>query len=337
MSNSGFKSIIKTFARPLVMAGLIFASALLVLAPLDSSAARLGGGGNAGRQSSNVTSQKAPAATTATQKTAAPTATSTAANTPAKSGASKWLGPLAGIAAGLGIGMLLSHLGLGGAMGDMLTMILLALVVFFAVRMLLRAFTGGTQKTANQAAGGLAGAYPQAAPATPAPVWRQAPDPAALQPASTMPSAGFGAAPGAAATVPAAAVEPNWFIPSDFDVPSFLHEAKNHFVAIQKVWDTGDITQLRNFLTDDLIHALQGQFDGRQGVNNTEVVLLNAEMLGMEKVSDGHLASVRFSGMLREQPQTEAFRFEEVWNLFKPEQGGWLLAGIQQIPVNLAS
>lgn len=65
--------------------------------------------------------------------------------------------------------------------------------------------------------------------------------------------------------------------------------------------------------------------------------MLNAELLGMEKVTDGHLASVRFSGMLREKPQTEAFRFEEIWNLFKSEQGGWMLAGIQQIPVELAS
>ncbi|MCY1312102.1 hypothetical protein D9M70_624940 [compost metagenome] len=71
--------------------------------------------------------------------------------------------------------------------------------------------------------------------------------------------------------------------------------------------------------------------------NKTEVVLLNAELLGIETVSDGHLASVRFSGMLREAPGTEAFRFEEVWNLFKPASGGWLLAGIQQIPVDYAS
>jgi hypothetical protein len=41
--------------------------------------------------------------------------------------------------------------------------------------------------------------------------------------------------------------------------------------------------------------------------------------------------------MLREQVGAEAFRFEEVWNLFKPEQGGWLLAGIQQVPVSQAS
>ena len=72
----------------------------------------------------------------------------------------------------------------------------------------------------------------------------------------------------------------------------------------------------------------------RQSDNVTEVVLLNAELLGIEKVADGHLASVRYSGMLREEPGTDAFRFEEVWNLFKADGAGWLLAGIQQIPVD---
>jgi predicted lipid-binding transport protein (Tim44 family) len=339
MSTTGFKSFLRTLSRPFLAASLVAISALMALAPVNSDAARLGGGSSSGRQSTNVTSQKAPAQTTTTQKSTAPTQTNTA-TPPAKTGASKWLGPLAGIAAGLGIGMLLSHLGLGGAMGDLLTMALLAMVVFFAIRMLLRMFaSGGAQRSANPT-GELANAYPQASPSSAAgqpSVWRQTQDPATQAPTGLAGNQGFGASPAPAGVVPAAPPAPNWFIAADFDVPGFLHEAKNHFVAIQKVWDSGDISQLKNFLTDDLIHALQGQFDSRQGVNNTEVVLLNAELLGIEKVSDGHLASVRFSGMLREQPQTEAFRFEEVWNLFKPEQGGWLLAGIQQIPVDLAS
>ena len=41
--------------------------------------------------------------------------------------------------------------------------------------------------------------------------------------------------------------------------------------------------------------------------------------------------------MLREEKDAEAFRFEEVWNLYKADGQGWLLAGIQQIPVEYAS
>ena len=65
--------------------------------------------------------------------------------------------------------------------------------------------------------------------------------------------------------------------------------------------------------------------------------MLNAELMGIEAVAGGHLASVRYSGMLRESSQAEAFRFEEVWNLYKADNAGWLLAGIQQIPVENAS
>ena len=97
---------------------------------------------------------------------------------------------------------------------------------------------------------------------------------------------------------------------------------------------TGDVAYaatdtLGNFAAMSCQHAIAL---GRYAGNNVA-----AELLGVESGSVDQLASVRFSGMLREQVGAEAFRFEEVWNLFKPEQGGWLLAGIQQIPVTQAS
>lgn len=319
----------RKFSRFAAGALIVVSGLSLTAVTTDADAARAGSGGNAGRQSSNVTSQRPAATPGVTQKSATPAAApaagaaAPAAAAAAKSGASRWLGPLAGIAAGLGIGALLSHFGLGGAMGDILTMVLLGVAVFFAISFLLRMFRGSSAPAALQGAG-AAGATPP-----PAAVMRESAQP---QAASTRPvPSAFGSGGGAQEQ------DPTWFIPSDFDANSFLHEAKQQFIAIQKVWDSGDIQRLRNFLTDDLLAELQAQLSGRQGENQTDVVLLNAELLGIEKVTDGHLASVRFSGMLREKPGTEAFRFEEVWNLFKPAQGGWLLAGIQQIPVTQAS
>ena len=116
--------------------------------------------------------------------------------------------------------------------------------------------------------------------------------------------------------------------------PAWLKRQAHH---IQKIWDSGDLDQLREYLTDDLFAEMQRQLTERKEPSYTEVVLLNAELLGIEKVDGGHLASVRFSGMLREAVGAEAFRFEEVWNLFKSDDVGWLLAGIQQIPVEYAS
>ena len=104
-------------------------------------------------------------------------------------------------------------------------------------------------------------------------------------------------------------------------------------MRIQAVWDSGETDRLREFLTDDLIVEPPQLAERGGAANKTEVVLLNAELLGIETVSDGHLR-VRHAAR---GPGAEAFRFEEVWNLYKPANGGWLLAGIQQIPVDYAS
>ena len=67
--------------------------------------------------------------------------------------------------------------------------------------------------------------------------------------------------------------------------------------------------------------------------NHTDVVTLDAQLLGIENSGDDHLASVKFSGMIREADNAPAEPFAEVWNLTKPAsgQGGWTLAGIQQL------
>ncbi|WAI83727.1 MULTISPECIES: Tim44 domain-containing protein [Achromobacter] len=326
------------FSRFVAAALIAISGAALVTASFDAEARRAGGGGSFGRQSSNVTQQRQattpPAAANNTAgATAAPAAagaaTAGAAGAAAKSGASRWLGPIAGIAAGLGIAALLSSMGLSGAFAEFLGSALLIAAVVFAVMFIIRRLRGAGPRTATQGAFNGANNTPGQQQQ---PMWREALKPTAAAPAAA-------AAPVAPpAVLPKAGEDNNWFVPGDFDTPAFLKQAKEQFVRIQAVWDSGSTDGLRDFLTDDLITELKPQLAERGAApNKTEVVLLNAEMLGIETVSDGHLASVRFSGMLREAPGTEAFRFEEVWNLFKPANGGWLLAGIQQIPVDLAS
>ncbi|WP_241050431.1 Tim44 domain-containing protein [Achromobacter xylosoxidans] len=310
------------FSRFVAAALIAISGAALVTASFDAEARRAGGGSSVGRQSSNVTQQR--------QATTPPTAASNTAGAAAKSGASRWLGPIAGIAAGLGIAALLSSMGLSGAFAEFLSSALLIALVVFAVMFIIRRLRGAAPRPATQGAFGGA----NNAPGQPQqqPMWREA-----LKP--TAPAAAPAAAAAApAAVLPKAGDDNNWFVPGDFDTPNFLKQAKEQFVRIQAVWDSGSTDRLRDYLTDDLITELKPQLAERGAApNKTEVVLLNAELLGIETVSDGHLASVRFSGMLRETPGAEAFRFEEGWNLFKPANGGWLLAGIQQIPVEYAS
>jgi len=79
---------------------------------------------------------------------------------------------------------------------------------------------------------------------------------------------------------------------------------------------------------------LKAQIAERRGAaNRTDVVRLDAELLGIESGVREHVASVRFRGLLRESDGAPAEDFDEVWNLTKPVDGsgGWLLAGIQQL------
>ena len=65
----------------------------------------------------------------------------------------------------------------------------------------------------------------------------------------------------------------------------------------------------------------------------TDIVTLNAELLEVVTEGNRHIASVHFSGTLREVVGATATPFDEIWNLAKPVSGdqGWVIAGIQQL------
>jgi len=312
----------KKFSRFWAAALLALSFMAMMSVSFDAEAQRrFGGGRSLGRQSSNVMQQRQavrpPAA--ATQRNAAASGATTAA---AKSG-SRFLGPLAGIAAGLGIAALLSHFGLGGALLEFLSSFVLIALAVFAIMFVLRRLRGAMPTT--QPAGGNPYSSQRSSHAESSPAqkpWQ-----------SSFPAPNTFAESGTTNTSSSKqAVDPTWFIPKDFDVQAFLATAKQQFATIQSLWDKGDVAQLREYLADDLLAELHDQIQMNQGQTHvSEIVLLNAELLGIETVAGGHLASVRYSGMMRETLNAEATHFEEVWNLYKAEGQGWLLAGIQQV------
>ena len=115
---------------------LIFALSVAVLsaglAPAAVEAKRIGGGNSSGMQRS--TPSRAPEATPAKPAQATPAAPATAGAAAAAAPKRSWMGPLAGLAAGLGIAALMSHFGMGGEMGNILLIALLAFVAFIGIR-----------------------------------------------------------------------------------------------------------------------------------------------------------------------------------------------------------
>jgi predicted lipid-binding transport protein (Tim44 family) len=324
-----------------LLAGLMIGAIALSFA-LDAQAQRrLGGASSFGRQSPMVQQrQAAPAAQTSPQ--AVPPAGSQAGATqqapgaaatrpgapPAAAPRSPWRGALLGIAAGLGIAALASRLGLG----ETFTLFLTVLVFGFGL-MLVAGFVMRRVRPDEQAADGAAGigrgpgtygnvgyeTSPVPAPVQPVPV-----EPVAvMRPGSAMDE--FAGA-GAGRAAPAAP----WGVPVGFDTAAFLAAAKSHYAKLQLAWDAGNLDELSEFTTNEMFIALTHELRARGGRSTTEVMSIDAELLGIESSADEYIASVKFDGTLRVDGEIE--HVSEVWNLSKPVSGGgWVLAGIQQL------
>jgi predicted lipid-binding transport protein (Tim44 family) len=127
---------------------------------------------------------------------------------------------------------------------------------------------------------------------------------------------------------------PQVAVPAGFDTEAFLRNAKIYFVRLQDAWDRGNSSDIREFTTPQMFAEVKQDIDDRGSQpNRTDVVQLNADMLGVEDTNTESLASVRFHGLIRETEGAAAEPFVEVWNLSKQKYGneGWLLAGIQQV------
>ncbi|RZT43161.1 Tim44 domain-containing protein [Cupriavidus agavae] len=313
-------------------------------AAMDAEAKRMGGSRSVGKQSSNVTQQRQA---TPPQQNAAPGQPAQNAAAPAAAGAAggaaaaapkrNWGGMLGGLAAGLGIGYLLSHFGLGGAAASILSNIILFGLIALVAVWLIRKFRGGSKTSRQPAFAGMGNASGNNSPFGGAardaePTFRQADTPV-----SNAPSYGGAAANpvmGGAAAAGAVAAQQPWGVPADFDVDSFVRNAKVHYVRLQAAWDAGNLDDIREFSTPEMFAELKMDLAERPAgeVNKTDVVTLDAQLLGIETTDTQYIASVRFSGMIREKADEAAQPFGEVWNLAKSTagSGGWQLAGIQQ-------
>ncbi|MBC7415016.1 MAG: Tim44 domain-containing protein [Herminiimonas sp.] len=318
-----------------VMLSMLIALTAFSLVTVEADAKRLGGGGSSGRQSSNVTQKAAPAPapSNTAARPAAPAATPSPAAIPPKP-ASPWRGILGGALLGLGLGALMSHFGMGGALGGMLgsilMMALLAAAVFFIIRMFRRKNTDSLAPAGAYGSGAESGFNKVEAP------YARTNTPeigsGLSQASSQTPSPSFGASP--ALDAPVASNPGTWTVPADFDVPAFLRNAKAYFIRLQAAWDKADLNDIREFTSTEMFAEFRLELQERgTSANITDVVKLDAELLGVETLGNDYLASVKFTGLIKEDPAADAAPFAEVWNLSKPVsgQGGWVLAGIQQL------
>lgn len=265
----------------------------------DAEAKRLGSGSSFGMSRNTAPMQRQysapPQQANPAPAQAAPTP---APQQPQPSGARRWLGPLAGLAAGIGIAALLSHFGLGEGAATLFMIVALAFLAMFVLRLLF----GRKEPQRPVYAGNIGGQTPSQFHS--------------LQPGAS----------GATLEAPA--------VPTGFDTTGFLRQAKLNFTRLQAANDAGNMDDIKAFTTPEVFAEVEMQYQERgRSKQQTDVVQLDADVVEVVTEEKRHVASVRFHGLIREEPNAPAEPFDEVWHLTKPTDGseGWRVAGIQQI------
>ena len=323
--------------------------ALMAVVHVDAEAKRMGGGKSVGQQSSNVTQREsaggAPSQGGAATNSAAAAKPATPAATPAAAAPKRpWGAMLGGLAAGLGLAWLASSLGLGAGFAQFLLIALLALAVVAVIGMVMRARRSGaaSQSGASPFAFQGAGASNPAAAQVPN-TYRpeNVGNDASARPweRSSMAFDASRQAQGSGVVIGSGlAGSQNWGIPAGFDAEGFVSAAKRNFVTVQAAWDRSDIATLRSMMTDGMLEEIRAQLAERESQrgtepNHTDVVMIEAQLLGIEEMDDRYMASVEFSGMIREELSAGPSPFREVWNMTKSKSGnsGWLVAGVQAL------
>jgi len=119
--------------------------------------------------------------------------------------------------------------------------------------------------------------------------------------------------------------------PENFSPNNFLREAKVTFNRLQAAYDEMNTQDLREFTAPEVFAEIKMQLDERGNEpNKTEVISLEAELLDVSRQTKSYIASVRFTGTVKENndPLTQ---IDEIWH-FRRFDGNtqWVVGGIQQ-------
>ncbi|HEX4942702.1 MAG TPA: Tim44-like domain-containing protein, partial [Usitatibacteraceae bacterium] len=119
-----------------------------------------------------------------------------------------------------------------------------------------------------------------------------------------------------------------------FEAEPFLRVAKTSFIRLQAANDARDLDDIRDYTTPEMYAEISMQIRERgDAIQKTEVVTLNASLVEAVVEGDYAIASVRFTGLIREAADANPEPFDEIWHVRKSlvdRKATWLIAGIQQ-------
>ena len=214
-----------------------------------------------------------------------------------KSGGSRWGGMLGGLL----VGGLLASLFMGNGLANgLMTWLILGAVLFFIISFLRRRMQPGIQSTQSNSS------------------FRQNSFSNFTQPFTNSSSNAGGSS------------DTSEF-PAGFVPESFLRDAKVTFIRLQTAYDQKNLQDLTTFTAPEVFGEIKMQLDERgDEPNKTEVINLNAELLDVSKQFDSTIASVRFTGSIKEN-DAPVTQLDEIWHFRQfGTSKDWVVGGIQQ-------
>lgn len=299
---------------------LVLSAVTLGLVAPAAEARRLGGGGNIGRQSMSPAMREAPrpapmpSAAPAPSPARAPSAAVPPSVQPRPGFLNRWGGVIAGVGAGALLGSMLGGNlgGFGAGLGGVINLLLIVGVLYLVYRVFAsrRRPVGAGSSMQFAGAGGptFAGSFQR-------------------EPSMT----GTNSAPARAQAVVAQTVN----VPPGFEIEPFVRQAQSAFLRLQAANDDGDLADLRGTTTPEVFAELAMQIRERGDVpQKTDVVTLDAQLLEVVVEGEQMVASLRYTGTVRETFGAPAVPFDEVWHLRRSTRAAndpWVIAGIQQM------
>jgi len=139
---------------------------------------------------------------------------------------------------------------------------------------------------------------------------------------------------GAAPQAPfgAASMQSGNQLPDGTEPAAFLRIARQRFNHIQSMNTASNIAEIQRYLTPELYQSMYSDIMANQDQDVAEFSNLNAMVADSANENGQYVVSVRFTGTVSEDLNSQPVPFSEVWHFVKPTGSSqdWLVGGIQQ-------
>lgn len=117
-------------------------------------------------------------------------------------------------------------------------------------------------------------------------------------------------------------------MPDGVETIYFLRQAKGMFLHIQSMNNALNVNEIEKYLTKELYNEIKEKVASNESI--ADFPSLDCKLINCEEENQQLIASVRFFGMVSEEPNSPPTSFSEVWNFIKSENTNnkWLVAGI---------